>query len=187
VVPFDLVKVRLQASNSRALYANTLDAVFKIFRSEGLLAFYKGFESTLWRHGIWNGGYFATIFTIRDALPKAQTQTGDLFRNFVAGTIAGTVGTALNTPTDVVKSRVQNQDAVCVLCLYFILSKLRMDTNTSIGAKTRTTSQVQLDLAICLSDCQRRRSRGPLQRLCAESTATGTRWWHSAGGLHFCQ
>jgi hypothetical protein len=36
-------------------YKNTGDAVVKIFREEGLLTFYKGLESTLWRHASWNG------------------------------------------------------------------------------------------------------------------------------------
>ncbi len=46
---------------------------------------------------------------VRDALPKPDSQQGVLLNNFVAGAIGGTAGTILNTPFDVVKSRVQNQ------------------------------------------------------------------------------
>jgi solute carrier family 25 2-oxodicarboxylate transporter 21 len=33
-------------------------------------------------------------------------------RDFVVGALAGTFGTILNTPPDVAKSRIQNQDAL---------------------------------------------------------------------------
>lgn len=40
---------------------------------------------------------------------KKQTPNGNLARNFVAGAIGGTFATMLNTPFDVVKTRIQNQ------------------------------------------------------------------------------
>lgn len=70
---------------------------------------YSGFEATVWRHGVWNGGYFGCIKTVRNAIPEPKTKQGALVKNFIAGAIGGTVGTILNTPFDVVKSRVQNQ------------------------------------------------------------------------------
>jgi len=80
----------------------------QVIRNEGPLALYKGIESTLWRHATWNGGYFGVIFFVKDQLPKAKTEGGNMFVNFIAGAIAGTFGTVLNTPADVVKSRIQN-------------------------------------------------------------------------------
>ena len=41
-----------------------------------------------------------------------QTEGKALFYNFVSGAIAGTFGTMLNTPPDVVKTRIQQQDAI---------------------------------------------------------------------------
>lgn len=109
VVPFELVKIRLQDKANQGRYKNTVDAITKIFQSEGPFAFFKGLESTLWRHAMWNGGYFGTIFYVKDKLPKPKTEQGNLFVNFVAGALSGTFGTILNTPYDVVKSRIQNQ------------------------------------------------------------------------------
>eukprot|EP01132_Coremiostelium_polycephalum_P003705 gene3705-4617_t len=109
VVPFELVKIRLQAKENAGKYANTMDCVLKIAKSEGLGGFFKGLESTLWRHAFWNGGYFGLIHTIKTALPKPKTEKQTLLNNFVAGGLAGTFGTILNTPADVVKSRIQNQ------------------------------------------------------------------------------
>lgn len=109
VVSFELVKIRMQDRNNAGKYRNTLDCVLKIAREEGPSAFFKGLEATVWRHAAWNGGYFGVIHGVRETLPKAETPHGNLFRNFVAGSIGGTVGTILNTPFDVIKTRIQNQ------------------------------------------------------------------------------
>ncbi|KAJ3397383.1 hypothetical protein HDU92_008374 [Lobulomyces angularis] len=109
VVSFDLVKIRLQDKSNAGKYKGTADCVAKIFAEEGILGFFKGFEATVWRHAVWNGGYFGCIKTVRAILPEPETKEGMLFKNFIAGGIGGTVGTILNTPFDVVKTRVQNQ------------------------------------------------------------------------------
>lgn len=109
VVSFELVKIRMQDKNNAGRYKNTLDCATKILREEGPLAFFKGLEATVWRHAAWNGGYFGVIHGVREVLPKADTSQGNLMKNFVAGSIGGTVGTILNTPFDVVKTRIQNQ------------------------------------------------------------------------------
>jgi len=109
VVPFELVKIRLQAKENAGLYKNTFDAVSKIFQKEGPLAFYKGLESTIWRNAWWNGGYFGLIFYLKETFPQPKSEFQTFMRNFIAGAMAGTFGTMLNTPMDVVKTRVQNQ------------------------------------------------------------------------------
>jgi solute carrier family 25 2-oxodicarboxylate transporter 21 len=114
VVPFELVKIRLQDRESTGKYNGMIDVVKKIVKTEGPLALYNGLESTLWRHILWNAGYFGCIFQIRAQLPapepgnKSQQMRNDL----IAGTIGGTAGTILNTPMDVVKSRIQNSPKV---------------------------------------------------------------------------
>jgi solute carrier family 25 2-oxodicarboxylate transporter 21 len=85
-----------------------MDCVVKIIRVEGPLALYNGLESTLWRHIVWNAGYFGCIFQVRAQLPKATTREGQISNDLLAGAVGGTVGTMLNTPLDVVKSRIQN-------------------------------------------------------------------------------
>lgn len=109
VVSFELVKIRMQDKANAGRYKNTMDCVLKIFREEGPLAFFKGLESTIWRHAAWNGGYFGVIHGVKEALPKATNPQETLLNNFIAGSIGGTVGTILNTPFDVVKTRIQNQ------------------------------------------------------------------------------
>ncbi|KAK2460419.1 hypothetical protein APHAL10511_007584 [Amanita phalloides] len=110
VVPFELVKIKLQDKSST--FKGPTDVVKQIVRKEGLLGLYAGMESTFWRHFWWNGGYFGCIFQVRALLPKAENQQSQLLNNFISGSIGGFAGTALNTPFDVVKSRIQGATKV---------------------------------------------------------------------------
>lgn len=112
VVPFELVKIRLQDRASAGKYSGMIDCVVKTIKAEGPLALYNGLESTLWRHILWNAGYFGCIFQVKTLLPKATDKSQGLRNDLLAGTIGGTVGTMLNTPMDVVKSRIQNSPKV---------------------------------------------------------------------------
>lgn len=110
VVPFELVKIRLQDKSST--YTGMGDVVKRIVSQEGPLALYNGLEATLWRHISWNAGYFGIIFKVREMLPKAETKSKKMVNDLISGTIGGTIGTTLNTPFDVVKSRIQNTTKV---------------------------------------------------------------------------
>ncbi|KAF7974529.1 hypothetical protein HWV62_13753 [Athelia sp. TMB] len=105
VVPFELVKIKLQ--DKASTFAGPIDVVKQVVKKEGLLGLYVGMESTFWRHLWWNGGFFGSIFQVRALLPKADSPQAQLLNNFISGSVGGFVGTALNTPFDVVKSRIQ--------------------------------------------------------------------------------
>jgi solute carrier family 25 (mitochondrial 2-oxodicarboxylate transporter), member 21 len=110
VVPFELVKIRLQDPASASRYNGLMDCVMKTVKNEGPLALYNGLESTMWRHILWNAGYFGCIFQVKALMPKPApgNKSQAMFTDFTSGAIGGTVGTILNTPMDVVKSRIQN-------------------------------------------------------------------------------
>ncbi|XMA10025.1 hypothetical protein WAI453_002816 [Rhynchosporium graminicola] len=110
VVPFELVKIRLQDRTSQ--YKGMMDVVIKTVKTEGPLALYNGLESTMWRHILWNAGYFGCIFQVRELLPKTDNRTTQMGFDLLSGATGGTVGTILNTPMDVVKSRIQNSPKV---------------------------------------------------------------------------
>jgi solute carrier family 25 2-oxodicarboxylate transporter 21 len=112
VVPFELVKIRLQDKAQASKYNGMLDVVRKVIAQEGVLSMYQGLESTMWRHILWNAGYFGCIFQVRELLPKAKDKKGQIFNDIISGSVGGTVGTILNTPLDVVKSRIQNSPRV---------------------------------------------------------------------------
>jgi len=110
VVPFELVKIKLQDKHSK--FAGPMDVLKQIIKRDGLMGLYAGMESTFWRHLWWNAGFFGSIFQVRALLPKAETQQATLMNNFISGSIGGFVGTAINTPFDVVKSRIQGASKV---------------------------------------------------------------------------
>ena len=112
VVPFELVKIRLQDRASAGKYTGMIDCVAKIVKEEGPLAMYNGLESTLWRHILWNSGYFGVIFQIKALLPKPEGKGQQIRNDLIAGSAGGTFGTVLNTPMDVVKSRIQNSPKI---------------------------------------------------------------------------
>ncbi|KAK0122730.1 hypothetical protein ONS96_009765 [Cadophora gregata f. sp. sojae] len=110
VVPFELVKIRLQDRTSQ--YKGMMDVVVKTVKTEGPLALYNGLESTMWRHILWNAGYFGCIFQVRELLPKTENKTTQMGFDLLSGATGGTIGTIVNTPMDVVKSRIQNSPKV---------------------------------------------------------------------------
>lgn len=105
VVPFELVKIKLQDKTSR--FNGMGEVVKDIIKNNGVFGLYKGLESTLWRHIMWNAGYFGLIFQVRSLMPKPKNASEKTIIDLTCGTIGGTFGTALNTPFDVVKSRIQ--------------------------------------------------------------------------------
>eukprot|EP01091_Cochliopodium_minus_P005071 TRINITY_DN1505_c0_g1_i1.p1 TRINITY_DN1505_c0_g1~~TRINITY_DN1505_c0_g1_i1.p1 ORF type:complete len:214 (+),score=63.37 TRINITY_DN1505_c0_g1_i1:447-1088(+) len=110
--PFEVIKVRMQAKENVALYKNSLEALAGTIKSEGLLGLYKGMEAQMWRNVVWNGTYFGVIGFIRNNIPKPDSKSGEKFHSFICGVFGGTIATTLNTPLDVVKSRMQNVSVV---------------------------------------------------------------------------
>lgn len=109
--PFETVKVRMQSKEHLSRYKSTMDCVSQIVRSEGIQALYRGIEPQVWRNAVWNGIYFATIGSVRTLFPqdKSASNARQLSISFLSGLVGGGLGTILNTPLDVVKSRIQNQ------------------------------------------------------------------------------
>ncbi|KAI7904444.1 mitochondrial carrier domain-containing protein [Cokeromyces recurvatus] len=114
IVPFELIKIRMQDKANIGKYNGTADTFRKIIAAEGPLALFNGLEATMWRHAVWNGAYFGLIFTVKDALPKSKDPNQQRMTNFAAGTVGGIVATAINTPFDVVKTRIQSYNGVGV-------------------------------------------------------------------------
>ncbi|PPQ91620.1 hypothetical protein CVT25_012801 [Psilocybe cyanescens] len=100
VVPFELVKIKLQ--DKKSTYKGPMDVVKQVVQKNGLLGL----------HVYWNGGYFGSIYQVKALLPKPQTQKAELMNNFISGAIGGFAGTVLNTPLDVVKSRIQGTEKI---------------------------------------------------------------------------
>ena len=105
VVPFELIKIKLQDRTSK--FNGMGDVLKHIIKTDGVFGLYKGLESTMWRHVMWNAGYFGLIHQVRTLMPKPKSAYEKTLIDLTCGTIGGTFGTVLNTPFDVVKSRIQ--------------------------------------------------------------------------------
>jgi len=104
--PFEVVKVRMQAKENLGKYSNTMEAAIHAVKTDGVVrGLFRGFVPQALRNGAWNGTYFGVIGYLRTVFPSA---TSDKLQSFAIGVIGGAAGTTLNTPLDVVKSRMQN-------------------------------------------------------------------------------
>lgn len=93
VVPFELVKIRLQDKAQAHLYKGPMDVVSKIVKADGVLGLYAGMESTFWRHVLWNGGEWARS-SRRDSWGRhgtAVTDSSSLTRRLLWLHLPGTV------------------------------------------------------------------------------------------------
>ncbi|CCC69430.1 hypothetical protein NCAS_0C04400 [Naumovozyma castellii] len=107
VVPFELVKIRLQDAQSD--YRSPIRCTRTIIENQGLFGIYAGFESTIWRNTIWNASYFGLIFQVKKFIPRAKSTTKfqGIRNDFLVGAIAGCMSCFLSVPFDVVKTRMQ--------------------------------------------------------------------------------
>lgn len=77
---------------------------------------YRGLEAQMWRNGVWNAAYFGVIGSVeirkQAGDPKPRTKREILAEKFVCGSSGSMLGTLLNTPLDVAKSRLQLQNTL---------------------------------------------------------------------------
>ncbi|KAI9016705.1 mitochondrial carrier domain-containing protein [Hyaloraphidium curvatum] len=109
VSPPDVLKNRLQDKRNAGRYRNTWDCFTKTLAEDGPLAFTNGLGSAFWKHGVWNAGFFGSIYYVRQLLPvsKKDSQQTAMLKSFASGSLGGIIGTSMNTPFDVIKTRVQ--------------------------------------------------------------------------------
>lgn len=120
--PFEVVKVCMIADSSRPssdkLYKNSLDCAQQIYKQEGFRGFYKGYWATCYRQILFSSTYFTTYlyckeFVIPSVLATILVTTNvsilsfDHLNHLVSGLFAGVAGSVVNTPMDVVKTKLQ--------------------------------------------------------------------------------
>lgn len=106
VVPFELVKIRLQNPlNSEETFGRCLK---NIVQSKGISGLMLGWEPTVWRHLIWNAGYFGMIFQMNSLLDNYFPNSTSGLNKMISGALGGSLSCFLSIPFDVVKTRIQN-------------------------------------------------------------------------------
>lgn len=114
-MPIDCIKVRLQLQGELGAarrYHGALHALTTTVREEGLGALYKGIQPAVLRqstYGTLRIGLYEPIKDVITRTPPGGTPPKDttLWVKLVAGCLSGGMSSALTTPTDVVKVRMQ--------------------------------------------------------------------------------
>ncbi|GBF95304.1 mitochondrial carrier protein [Raphidocelis subcapitata] len=108
MTPVDVVKQRLQVAHSP--YSGPLDCVRQVVRQEGTGALFRSYRTTI----VMNIPYTAVHFSVYESAKKlllgddAAAEEG-LREQVIAGGLAGGTASALTTPLDVVKTRLQTE------------------------------------------------------------------------------
>uniref|UniRef100_A0A2P2HY07 Mitochondrial 2-oxodicarboxylate carrier n=2 Tax=Hirondellea gigas TaxID=1518452 RepID=A0A2P2HY07_9CRUS len=109
VNPFEVVKVSQQANKSQHKMSPGVWSVAReIIARDGLLGINKGVTATIGRNGVFNMVYFGLFHTINtNMLPKRKELWQNNIQKFIVGFVSGVLGSTLNIPFDVAKSRIQ--------------------------------------------------------------------------------
>ncbi|XP_008829046.1 mitochondrial 2-oxodicarboxylate carrier isoform X3 [Nannospalax galili] len=115
VNPFEVVKIGLQVNrNTFTEQPSTLAYARQIIKKEGLglRGLNKGLTATLGRHGIFNMVYFGFYYNVKSIIPANKDPILEFWRKFGIGFVSGTIGSVINIPFDVAKSRIQGPQPV---------------------------------------------------------------------------
>ncbi|KAM3958786.1 mitochondrial 2-oxodicarboxylate carrier isoform 1-T1 [Aphomia sociella] len=115
VNPFEVVKVTLQSNTALATQVpSTWSVTRKIVREHGLgsQGLNKGLTATIARNGIFNMVYFGFYHSVKGFVPEYQDPIKEFGRKVAIGFTAGILGSCVNIPFDVAKSRIQGPQPV---------------------------------------------------------------------------
>lgn len=84
-----------------------MDAITKIFRKEGALAFFKGLSPALVRQSTYGSLRYGLYTPIKALLGISSSGETPLWKKVTAGAGAGAISSALCNPTDLIKVRLQ--------------------------------------------------------------------------------
>eukprot|EP01134_Creolimax_fragrantissima_P007465 CFRG7465T1 len=112
--PCDLALIRMQADSTLPLaerrnYKNVLDALFKIGKTEGISAWWRGCLPTVARAMSLNVGMLATYDQAKEKI-TGQLGAGKA-TNFASSAVAGFFASFMSLPFDFVKTRLQKMKA----------------------------------------------------------------------------
>jgi hypothetical protein len=110
-VPVDVVKERMQVSNkSQQIYQNSVDALYKILRTEGLRGIYKGYAATLASFGPFSALYFMVYEQFKQSTRDYLQDENLPFHYLVLTSCsAGALASWITSPLDMAKLRLQIQ------------------------------------------------------------------------------
>ncbi|XP_064651776.1 mitochondrial substrate carrier family protein ucpB-like [Lineus longissimus] len=117
--PIDVIKIRMQLDQELSsenkiseilkgrYYRGILRGGVKIVRDEGLAGLYKGLPASLMREGSYSTIRLGAYEPLKQLFGATDPSHTPLWKKICAGAISGAIGSAIATPTDLVKVRMQ--------------------------------------------------------------------------------
>ncbi|XP_061193266.1 mitochondrial substrate carrier family protein ucpB-like isoform X2 [Saccostrea echinata] len=118
--PIDVIKIRMQLENELSVHKG-LEAIrnryydgfikggARIVKDEGVGGLYKGLFPSLIREGSYSTIRFGAYEPLKVYFGATDPAHTPLWKKICAGAISGTIGSAIATPTDLIKVRMQAQ------------------------------------------------------------------------------
>jgi solute carrier family 25 2-oxodicarboxylate transporter 21 len=111
VNPFEMVKVTLQANRGKSSeIPSTMTVAKQIVAKDGFgsRGLNRGLTATIGRNGVFNMIYFGFYHSVKNIVPEYKDSAAKEFmRKVTIGFISGFLGSVINIPFDVAKSRIQ--------------------------------------------------------------------------------
>ena len=105
--PMELLKIQMQQASGKKVSATSL--ALNLLREKGIAGLYRGITPTIARDVTFSVIYFP-LFAKLDSLGPRKSDGSDdavFYASFIAGILAGAVGSFSVTPLDVIKTRMQ--------------------------------------------------------------------------------
>jgi len=109
-IPVDTVKVRLQLTGelgAKRLYSGPVDAFATIARTEGAAGLFKGLAPALIRQSLYGTFRYGAYDQIKNELGVNAAGVTPIWKKVAAAGLAGTIGSFIAVPCDLVKIRMQ--------------------------------------------------------------------------------
>jgi len=101
LTPFNFVKFRMQRPEWQ--YKGMVDCIVRVYKEEGLLAYWKGTHAVFWRNSICMLGMVGFYNTVEGLLPP-----GISFRALCAGSLCGIIGSFMSYPFEMLRAARQH-------------------------------------------------------------------------------
>lgn len=105
-----MVKVTLQANrNKGGQVPTTFSVTRQIIKEHGIgsRGLNRGLSATIGRNGVFNMLYFGFYHSVKNIVPEYDDPMKEFGRKVAIGFVSGTLGSVVNIPFDVAKSRIQ--------------------------------------------------------------------------------
>ena len=109
VTPFEVVKTRLQKQTSQIKYRGMVHCISHIVKQEGIHHLWRGAMPTILRHGM-NQAFNFMAFGWLNEHVWHTSKPKEVWKIAANGIIAGSLGSVMTCPMDVIKTRIMAQE-----------------------------------------------------------------------------